>query len=90
MAHQIHWVASFEKLATFTSCVEFTDGTSQTIDFLPVLKGELDGPLQDLALFEQVRVDPEVRTLVGPTAQTSIPLHFITGQNWSCAKSDGG
>ena len=32
----------------------------------PVLAGELYGPLRDLELFNQVRVDPEVETLVWP------------------------
>ena len=44
--------------------VKFDDGTEQTIDFQPVLAGELYGPLRDLALFNQVQIDPEVRTLV--------------------------
>ena len=79
MAHQIHRVASFEKLAPFTLRVQFTDGTSQTIDFRPILKGELHGPLQDPALFDQVSVDPEVRTLVWPNGADFDPaiLH-----NW--------
>ena len=79
MAHEIHRVASFEKMAAFTLRVEFADGTSQTIDFLPILKGELYGPLQDPALFDQVSVDPEVRTLVWPNGADFDPaiLH-----NW--------
>ena len=36
------------------------------IDFLAVLAGELFGPLRDLAVFNQVRIDPEVHTLVWP------------------------
>jgi len=31
-----------------------------------VLAGELFGPLRDQALFNQVRIDPEVHTLVWP------------------------
>jgi Protein of unknown function (DUF2442) len=42
------------------------DGTSRRIDFTAVLHGELFGPLQDLRLFDQVRLDPEVHTLVWP------------------------
>jgi hypothetical protein len=41
-------------------------GTSQVIDFEPILAGELLGPLRDAGLFSQVRIDPEVRTLVWP------------------------
>jgi Protein of unknown function (DUF2442) len=64
MTHEIYRVSSFEKVAAFTLRVQFDDGTSQIIDFRPVLKGELYGPLQEPTLFDQVRVDPEVHTLV--------------------------
>jgi Protein of unknown function (DUF2442) len=64
MDHAIHRVVSFEKVAPFTLRVHFDDGISQVIDFGPVLKGELYGPLQDRSLFDQVRIDPEVHTLV--------------------------
>ena len=79
MTHEIYRVASFQKLAPFTLRVTFDDGTSQTIDFRPVLKGELYGPLQDPALFDQVRIDPEVHTLIWPNGADFDPaiLH-----NW--------
>ena len=79
MTHEIYRVVSFEKVAPFTLKVAFEDGTSQTIDFRPVLKGEIYGPLNDPALFDQVRVDPEVHTLVWPNGADFDPaiLH-----NW--------
>lgn len=46
--------------------MDFDDGVSRAIDRLPVLKGELYGPLRDRRLFEQVKIDPEVHTLVWP------------------------
>ncbi len=66
MTHAIHKVRSFEVVATYTLCVSFEDGTTQTIDFQPVLAGELYGPLRDVDLFNRVRIDPEARTLVWP------------------------
>jgi Protein of unknown function (DUF2442) len=80
MAHEIYRVSSFQKLAPFTLRVRSDDDTSQTIDFRPVLKGELYSPLQDAALFDQVRIDPEVHTLVWPNGADFDPaiLH-----NWS-------
>ena len=66
MNHEIHRVTDFESVAPFTLRVEFEDGTSQVIDFRPVLYGELFGPLQDPAFFEKVRIDPEAHTLVWP------------------------
>ena len=66
MSHEVSRVVSFEKVAQFTLKVVFDDGTSQVIDFLPVLKGELYGPLKDPLVFDQVRIDAEVHTLVWP------------------------
>jgi hypothetical protein len=66
MVHPIHRVHSFEKVAPYTLRVRFDDASERTIDFRPVLMGELFGPLRDAALFDQVRLDPEVRTLVWP------------------------
>jgi hypothetical protein len=50
----------------YTLRVRFGDGVEQLIDFKPVLAGELFGPLRDSAVFNQVRIDPEVHTLVWP------------------------
>lgn len=66
MTHLICRVNSFEICGPYQLRVQFDDGTEQTIDFLPVLAGELLGPLRDKTLFEQVRIDPEVHTLVWP------------------------
>lgn len=79
MSHEIYRVVSFEKVALFTLKVAFDDGTSQVIDFRQVLKGEMYGPLKDPTLFDQVRIDPEVHTLVWPNGADFDPaiLH-----NW--------
>ncbi len=66
MGHEIHAVAGYDKVGPFTLCVRFADGTSQVVDFEPVLHGELFGPLRDVALFDQVRLDEEARTLTWP------------------------
>jgi Protein of unknown function (DUF2442) len=65
-SHAIHRVTSFARVGTHALRVEFADGSRQTIDFAPVLAGELYGALQDPELFAQVRLDPEVHTLVWP------------------------
>lgn len=64
--HAIHRVRAFQLVAPYILRVQFDDETEQVIDFAPVLAGELYGPLRDLALFNQVRMDPEVHTLVWP------------------------
>ena len=68
MSHPIYRVLSFERLAPYTLRVRFDDDTERVIDFRPVLAGELYRPLRDLALFNQVQIDPEVHTLVWPNS----------------------
>jgi hypothetical protein len=66
MDHPIYRVRTFQIMAPYILRVRFDDNTDQVIDFAPVLAGELYGPLRDLAVFDQVRIDPEVMTLVWP------------------------
>ena len=57
---------SFKIIDDYILRIEFDDGSSQEVDFRPVLAGELYGPLQDLSFFNLVEIDPEVHTLVWP------------------------
>jgi hypothetical protein len=66
MIHPIYRVVGFQIEAPHTLRVRFDDGAEQIIDFAPVLRGELYGPLRELGLFNQVTIDPEVHTLVWP------------------------
>ena len=66
MIHPIYRVKSFQIIASYTLRVQFDDDTEKTIDFEPVLNGELYSPLRDLSLFNQVQIDPEIHTLVWP------------------------
>ncbi len=66
MEHPIFRVVNFEIMAAHTLRVLFDDGQEQTIDFRPILAGELYGALQDEHLFNQVEIDPEIHTLVWP------------------------
>jgi hypothetical protein len=66
MRHPIYRVQSFEKLTPYTLRIRFDDDTERTIDFRPILAGELYGPLRDPVVFNQVQIDPEVHTLVWP------------------------
>jgi hypothetical protein len=66
MSHPIYRVRSFDIVGAFTRRVRFDDNTEQTIDFRPILAGELYGPLRDVELFNQVRIDREIQTLVWP------------------------
>ena len=66
MKHPIHRVDRFEIAGPYTLAVLFADGSEQTIDFQPVLRGRLFGPLRDLEMFNRVRLDVEAGTLVWP------------------------
>ena len=66
MSHPIYRVIGVEIVAPHILRVRFDDDTAQTIDFRPVLLGELYSPLNDVKVFNQVRIDAEVHTLVWP------------------------
>jgi hypothetical protein len=66
MNHPIHRIESFEVTGPYTVRVSFEDGSTQSINFENVLAGDLFGPLRNLELFEKVRLDAEVGTLVWP------------------------
>lgn len=73
MQHGIYRVESFEIVSPYTLRVRFNDESEQFINFEPVLTGELFGPLRDLKLFNSVRIDPEVHTLVWPNGSDFEP-----------------
>ena len=62
--HAIHFVNSAVVTGPYTLKLRFEDNTVQVVNFEPVLRGQLYGPLRDLNLFNQVQVDPEVHTIV--------------------------
>lgn len=66
MQHATHRVTDFQIVGPYTLRVDFDDATSQAIDFRPILAGELFSPLLDREVFDGVRVDLEVHTLVWP------------------------
>src|SRR5262245_36987933 len=66
MRHAVHSVKGFEIVGPYCIRLEFSDGVVRTIDFQPVLEGELYRPLRDLNQFNSVSLDPEVHTLVWP------------------------
>jgi hypothetical protein len=50
MSHKLYRVVHFESVADYTLKITFDDDSTQTINFCPVLKGALFGPLQDIAV----------------------------------------
>jgi hypothetical protein len=66
MSHEFYSVTNFEIVAPYTLRLTYDDGAVNTIDFLPVLRGELFSPLRDLNFFNQVRLDSEAGNIVWP------------------------
>lgn len=77
--HELYRVTSFRILGPYTLYITFDDGSAQTINFEPILHGQIYGPLRDLALFNQVRLDEEFDTLVWPNDADFDPE---TLRNW--------
>jgi hypothetical protein len=59
-------ITAFQIVGPYSLALRFEDGLERTVDFLPILAGELLGPLRDPSLFKQVRLDAESQTVVWP------------------------
>ena len=66
-------VVRVEVVRHFTLRLEFDDGFVGDIDLEAYLEGPVFGALRDPALFGQVKVDPEMRTLVWPNGADLAP-----------------
>ena len=85
MEHPIYRVVRFRLTGLSAVQVWFDDGLQRLIDFTPVLAGELYGPLRDPEFFSQVKLDPEVHTLVWPNGADFDPA---TLHDWpDCVES---
>ena len=67
MSHPIHRVTGVEQVAPYMLRLQFEDGVTRTINFEPMLAGELFGPLRDPELFTKVKLDDEAQTIIWPT-----------------------
>ncbi len=88
MNHAIHRVTAFKVVGPYTLQVSFADGVERTIDFEPVLAGSLFGPLRDVSLFNAVRIDPEVHTLVWPNGADFDPSTLHEWPNEAAALAE--
>jgi len=79
MLHELYEVTKFKVVGPYRLWLEFDDGTTQEIDFEPILYGNLYGPLRDPAVFAQVEIDLISRTLVWPNGADFDPE---TLRNW--------
>lgn len=81
----IYRVKSFQVVSPYTLRVQFDDQTEQTINFEPVLFGDLFSPLREVVFFNQVRIDPEVQRLVWPNGADFDPA---TLHDWPTLAED--
>ena len=81
----IYRVTRFDIVGPYTLVVAFTDGTEQRINFRPVLHGAVFAPLQDLAMFNAVALDPEVGTLTWPNGADFDPA---TLHDWPAVRDE--
>lgn len=59
-------VTAVEPLQDYTLRLTFDDGSERVVNLADDLWGPMGEPLRDLTFFRQVRVDPELRTIVWP------------------------
>lgn len=70
---ELHRVTDFNIVGDYTIRIEFDDGTEQVINFEPILYGPVFGPLRDVTLFNQVKLDEDFGTLEWPTGADIAP-----------------
>ena len=101
MAHPIYRITSVEYVMPYALKLRFNDGLTRTIDFEPILEGELYGPLRDPLVFAQVTLDPEIHTVIWPSGADFDPatLHDwpeheaafrAAAKRWSQNHADAG
>jgi Protein of unknown function (DUF2442) len=80
-------VTTVEPLDGYKLRLIFDDGSKRVVDLTADLWGPMGEPLRDPALFRQVRVDPELRTIVWPIGFDLDPdgLHGRSSQDLSPA-----
>lgn len=84
MPHPIDRVTAAAVVGPSTLQLRFDDGLERRIDFSSVLAGARFGPLRDPELFNQVRVDAEVHTIVWPNGADFDPA---TLHDWPAHES---
>ncbi len=66
MTHKIVFIDTCDVVGPYKLRIRFTDSKTQEVDLSNILYGELFGPLKTLDFFNQVKVDPEAKTIVWP------------------------
>lgn len=85
MYHKLYKVVEYKLLDRYIIWVKFDDATEQTINFEPVLYGEMWGALRDWEFFKRVAIDPIAHTLSWPNGADFDPE---TLRNWPKYKDE--
>ena len=66
-------VVEVRHVRDYTVWVAFEDGTRGEVDLTSSLRGPVFEPLRNIEYFKQVRVDPEIGTIVWPNGADIAP-----------------
>ena len=66
-------VVEVRYVRNYTVWIKFEDGTAGEVDLTNSLRGPVFEPLRDPEYFKQVRVDPEIGTIVWPNGADIAP-----------------
>ncbi len=66
-------VTDVRSIGAYRLWLHFSDGMVGQVDLADELDGPMFAPLRDAALFDQVRVDPDVRTVTWPNGADLAP-----------------
>ncbi len=58
---------------TYVVWLRFSDGVTGEVDLRARLRGRIFEPLKDVAMFSQLRVDPEIQTIAWPNGADFAP-----------------
>ena len=74
-------VREAKHLRDYVIWLRFNDGAEGEIDLAGELEGEMFAPLKAPTMFQQLRVDPELQTVVWPNGETCarVPLREHAG-----------
>ena len=70
------WVTDAKYLGDYRLWLSFNDGASGEVDLSGRLHGNIFKPLRELALFSQVRFDPDMDTIVWPNGANLAPEYL--------------
>jgi len=74
----MRFVRSVSYVSGYRLLLSFDDGSRKMVDLEPELNGPVFEPLKDLGFFRQVRVDPDLDTIVWPNGADFAP-EFLYG-----------